>query len=92
MSYKKRGQGKIRQGTTTEEVKKELAELLDRRFERMLARVQAERSDIFALGQHFRNLLPRERLREWRDQGYPRLKVDFKTYVVIEDYGHVKAN
>ncbi|GIO11883.1 hypothetical protein J19TS2_14380 [Cohnella xylanilytica] len=82
----------LRQGTTIEEVKKELAELLDRRFERMFARVQAERSDIFALGQHFRNLLPRDRLREWRDRDYPRLKVDFKTYVVIEDYGHVKAN
>ncbi|NBD27268.1 Ger(x)C family spore germination protein [Paenibacillus glycinis] len=75
---------------TSKLVKKEVEEILAKRFDGMLHKVQTQESDILGLGQYFRKDIPRAQLRNWRTEYLPKLKVDFKINTIIQNDGNTK--
>jgi len=72
-------------------IKKELSELINSRFERLFTQARREQADILSLGQEFRKIFPRWRLKDWRDKIYPDLNVDFDVNIIIQDQGFLKG-
>lgn len=80
-------------GTPLEsEIKHELDEQLSKRFQTLLRSAQANEADILGLGQLFRDKLSRDKLKDWRSNEYPRLKVNFRVHVIIQNEGLLKTN
>lgn len=79
-------------GDPTEKlIKKELNNLLTKRFKKMLAKIQKSEADILGLGQHFRTYIPRNELKNWRNEYYPNLKMNIQFDVVIQNEGYLKT-
>jgi hypothetical protein len=71
-------------------LQKELTTLLTERFERMFMKIQQSEADVLSLGQFFRGSIPREELKKWRSEFYPRLKMDFQIQTDIQNTGLLK--
>ncbi|WP_027084574.1 Ger(x)C family spore germination protein [Cohnella panacarvi] len=71
-------------------IQQELEELWTARYIRMFRKVQSNRADILGLGQLFRNKIPMDRLKYWRDDYYPRLKFNFRIHAIIQNEGLLK--
>ncbi|MBB6635601.1 Ger(x)C family spore germination protein [Cohnella thailandensis] len=81
----------LKEEMTEDQVMRQLSEQFKSRFDRLFEQVRKEKADIFAFGQDFRRCIPRERLRDWREEDYGRLKVDFRARVDIENDGYIKT-
>ncbi|MFC5649744.1 Ger(x)C family spore germination protein [Paenibacillus solisilvae] len=77
---------------TTQIIKKELDELLAKRFKRMFIKTQTREADILGLGQFFRNKIPRKQLQNWRSEYFPNLQLDLRIHTVIQNDGNLKIS
>jgi Ger(x)C family germination protein len=68
---------------TNKQIQEELEELIEKRFYDMFDRAQKNKTDIFWFGQYFRNRIPYRELKNWRDEYYPKLKVNFRVHVSV---------
>ncbi|MGP9043958.1 Ger(x)C family spore germination protein [Cytobacillus kochii] len=69
---------------TNNQIKKELEKLIEKRFNSMFDNAQENNIDIFGFGQYFRDEIPYDDLKNWRERYYPELKVDFKVHASME--------
>ncbi|MGX6446011.1 Ger(x)C family spore germination protein [Neobacillus sp. K501] len=75
---------------STDIIKKQTTSLLRNRFQEMHKHLQEEQADIIGIGQYFRQILPRDRLKYWRSQYFPDLIMDFQVHVDIQNSGNLK--
>lgn len=73
-----------KEGVTDKQIQEELKELFEKRFYKMFEKVQKNKTDIFGFGQYFRNRIPYQELKNWREQYYPNLHVDFQVHVSLK--------
>ncbi len=71
-------------GISNELIKKDLEKLIEERFNKMFEKAQENKTDIFGFGQYFRNQIPYDDLKNWREEYYPDLKVDFQVHTSME--------
>ncbi|MBG9587439.1 Ger(x)C family spore germination protein [Cytobacillus firmus] len=71
-------------GITNDRIKRELEKLIEDRFNSMFDKAQENKTDIFGFGQFFRNQIPYDDLKNWRERYYPELKVDFIVHASME--------
>jgi spore germination protein KC len=71
-------------GITNYRIKKDLEKLIEERFNNLFDKVQENKTDIFGFGQYFRNQIPYDDLKNWRERYYPDLKVDFQVHASME--------
>ncbi|MGG1677727.1 Ger(x)C family spore germination protein [Neobacillus sp. NRS-1170] len=71
-------------GITNYQIKKELEKLFEERFNNMFDKAQENNTDIFGFGQYFRNQIPYDDLKNWREKYYPNLKVNFHVHASME--------
>lgn len=76
---------------STNEIKKELNQLLTERFKKLIRNTQDNKVDILGIGQFFRNKLTRKELSKWRTNYYPQLKIDVQLKVHIQNEGYLKT-
>jgi Ger(x)C family germination protein len=72
-------------------IKKELEKTLTNRFEEMLKRFQKKKTDVFGLGQYYRNKIPYDELKDWREGYYPHLEMDITIHTIIQNEGSLKS-
>ncbi|MCR8871781.1 Ger(x)C family spore germination protein [Peribacillus frigoritolerans] len=72
-------------------IKKELEKVLANRFDEMLKRFQKQETDVFGLGQHYRNKIPYEELKDWRKKYYPNLEMKLTIHTTIQNEGNIKT-
>lgn len=68
-------------GVTDKQIQEELEQLIEKQFNKIFEQAQENKSDIFGFGQHFRNRIPYQELKNWREEYYPKLKVNFQVHV-----------
>jgi spore germination protein KC len=73
-----------KEGITKKQIMKEIEMLTEKRFYHLLKRTQRSHTDIFGFGQQFQHLIPYNELKEWRNEYYPKLKVNFKVHANME--------
>jgi len=71
-------------------IKQEIDKLLTERFQRLFSKIQKSKADIFGIGQHFRNKIPREELVRWRTDYFPNLQLSLKIVTDIQNEGYLK--
>jgi spore germination protein KC len=71
-------------GITNRRIKKELEKVTEKRFYHILKQSQENHTDIFGFGQHFHQQFSYNELKNWRNEYYPNLKVNFKVHANIE--------
>ncbi len=74
---------------TDKEIRTSLETQLTNRFNEMFTKLQESKADVLGLGQYFREI-PREELKKWRSEHYPKLKMEFEVHVVIRNEGQLK--
>lgn len=70
-----------KEGVTDKQIQEELEQLIEKQFNKIFEQAQENKSDIFGFGQHFRNRIPYQELKNWREKYYPKLKVNFQVHV-----------
>ncbi|QHW33603.1 Ger(x)C family spore germination protein [Paenibacillus rhizovicinus] len=75
---------------SSEVIKQELKEILTKRFNRMFRKTQVREADILGLGQYYRNKIPRTKLRHWRTEYLPKLRLNLKVKTIIQNEGNTK--
>ncbi|MDU0201037.1 MULTISPECIES: Ger(x)C family spore germination protein [Paenibacillus] len=73
-----------KEGATNDQIQRELEKLVEKRFYNLFEQAQKNKTDIFGFGQHFRNQIPYDELKNWREDYYPKLKVNFQVHVKME--------
>lgn len=73
-----------KEGVSHDQIQSDLEKLIEKRFYSLFEQAQRNKADIFGFGQHFRNQIPYSELKNWRDEYYPHLKVNFQAQVQIE--------
>ncbi|QNK47468.1 hypothetical protein H7F28_19495 [Brevibacterium sp. PAMC23299] len=61
------------------------------RFDGMLKRFQKHETDVFGLGQYYRNEIPYEELKDWRKKYYPNLEMKLNIHTTIQNEGNIKT-
>ncbi|WP_449619557.1 Ger(x)C family spore germination protein [Robertmurraya sp. Marseille-Q9965] len=77
-------------GTTEKVIKKQLSDMLEKRFNKMFTNIQQAESDILGIGQLFRNQLQRNELKQWREKYYPNVSAKIQFEVDIQNSGNLK--
>lgn len=72
------------EGITDKKIRKELEMLIKNRFYNILKKTQKSNADIFGFGQQFQHMLSYNELKDWRNEYYPNLKVNFKVHISME--------
>ncbi|PEC50969.1 hypothetical protein COJ46_01590 [Bacillus sp. AFS077874] len=72
------------EGITDKRIKKELEKLIEERFYQILKKTKGKHTDIFGFGQQFQHLVSYHELKDWRNEYYPILKVNFKVHANTE--------
>lgn len=72
------------EGITNKRIMNELEKLIEKRFYTILKKTQESQSDIFGFGQQFHRLVSYPKLKDWRSEYYPKLKVNFKVHASME--------
>ncbi|MET3320500.1 UNVERIFIED_ORG: Ger(x)C family germination protein [Peribacillus simplex] len=72
-------------------IKKELEKVMVNRFDGMLKRFQKQETDVFGLGQYYRNKIPYEELKDWRKKYYPNLEMKLTIHTTIQNEGSIKT-
>ncbi|XEC92983.1 Ger(x)C family spore germination protein [Paenibacillus tarimensis] len=73
-----------------DELKSELENMLEQRFNRMFEKLQKGRSDILRTGQLFRSKIPPDQMVFWIERWYPKLNIELQVDVVIRNHGNLK--
>ncbi|MCM3732037.1 Ger(x)C family spore germination protein [Fictibacillus nanhaiensis] len=73
-----------KEGITNKRIRKELEKLTEKRFYRLLKRTQGSQTDIFGFGQQFHQQISYHELKDWRNDYYPKLKVNFQVHANME--------
>lgn len=73
-----------KEGISNNRIRKELEMLTEKRFYHLLKKTQKSHTDIFGFGQQFQHYIPYYELKEWRNEYYPKLKVNFKVHADME--------
>lgn len=73
-----------KEGITNNMIIKEHEKLTEKRFYHLLKQTQRSHTDIFGFGQQFQHLISYHELKNWRDEYYPNLKVNFKVHTNME--------
>ncbi|MGM0883693.1 MAG: Ger(x)C family spore germination protein [Bacillota bacterium] len=81
----------MKEGATLTVIEKELKQLLQERFQKLMNKLQTQHSDLMGFGQQFRNQMSQSDTKEWREMIYPKLKVEQSVDVVIRNSGSLKA-
>nr|WP_227871954.1 Ger(x)C family spore germination C-terminal domain-containing protein [Paenibacillus albus] len=76
---------------STELIKSELQTLVKARLDQIFKKIQQDQADIFGLGQHFRDDLPRQELAKWRTKYLPQLQIEFKVKTIVRNTGDLKS-
>ncbi|MDR6879068.1 hypothetical protein J2X61_000813 [Bacillus sp. 3255] len=71
-------------------LKRELEQLLEKRFQLLFSKLKQEHSDILMTGEIFRRKLTQSQVDEWENQLFPKLVIDFRTVVDIRNTGDLK--
>ncbi|MGO4699307.1 Ger(x)C family spore germination protein [Paenibacillus sp. 2TAB26] len=71
-------------------LKRELEQLLEKRFQLLFIKIKQEHSDILMTGVIFRKKLTQSQIDEWENQLFPKLVIDFRTVVDIRNTGDIK--
>ncbi|MGM0829140.1 MAG: Ger(x)C family spore germination protein [Bacillota bacterium] len=69
---------------TNKQIITELEEVIEKRFYDILEKTQRNNTDVFGFGQHFRHQVPYRELKNWREEYYPELKVNFQVHAKLE--------
>ncbi|MBO0997590.1 Ger(x)C family spore germination protein [Bacillus sp. SD075] len=73
-----------KKGITNKRIKKELENLTEKQFFHLLEKTQRIHTDIFGFGQQFQHLISYQELKDWRNEYYPKLRVNFKVHANLE--------
>ena len=73
-----------KEGTTNNRIRKELERVTEKRFYDLLKQTQSSHTDIFGFGQQFHHLISYHELKDWRNDYYPKLKVNFEVHAKME--------
>ncbi|MFE1243281.1 Ger(x)C family spore germination protein [Fictibacillus sp. NPDC058756] len=73
-----------KEGITNTKIKKEIEKLTEKRFYHLLKSTQENRTDILGFGQQFQQQISYQELKDWRNEYYPKMKVDFKVQANME--------
>lgn len=71
-------------GIKNERIMKELEKNIKQKFYDLLEKTQKSQTDIFGFGQQYHHLISYNELKDWRNDYYPILKVNFKVHATIE--------
>jgi Ger(x)C family germination protein len=71
-------------GISNDGIKRNLEKLTEERFNKIFEKAQENKIDIFGFGQYFRNQIPYNDLKNWREEYYPNLKVNFQVHASME--------
>jgi spore germination protein KC len=71
-------------GITNYRIKSKLEKLIEQRFYHIFKQAQKNNTDIFGFGGYFRNQIPYDDLKNWREKYYPKLKVNFQVHASME--------
>lgn len=71
-------------GISDKKIRTELEKLIEKRFYYILRKTQEKNADIFGFGQQFKHLLSYQKLKDWRKDYYPKLKVNFTVHANME--------
>ncbi|MGG1678624.1 Ger(x)C family spore germination protein [Neobacillus sp. NRS-1170] len=72
------------EGITNKRIQNELEKLAEKRFYQILKKTQGTHTDIFGFGQEFHHLISYNELKNWRNEYYPKLKVNFQVHARME--------
>lgn len=73
-----------KEGITDNMIQKELEKLTEKRFYHVLKQTQRSHTDIFGFGQQFHHLISYHELKDWRNEYYPKLRVNFEVHANME--------
>ncbi|MCQ6266699.1 Ger(x)C family spore germination protein [Fictibacillus sp. WQ 8-8] len=73
-----------KEGITDHMIQKELEKITEKRFYHILKQTQRSHTDIFGFGQQFHHLISYHELKDWRNEYYPKLRVDFEVHANME--------
>ncbi|GLX70558.1 Ger(x)C family spore germination protein [Paenibacillus glycanilyticus] len=73
-----------------EVIKTELQTLLRRILDQIFKKMERANADIFGIGQHYREDLPRTELAEWRTKYLPQAKINLEVKTTIRNTGNLK--
>ncbi|SDW80116.1 Ger(x)C family spore germination protein [Paenibacillus sp. CF384] len=88
--YVKAALTESREDASEEELTAEMEKYMTDQLYRLTAKLQRFKSDPLGFGNHFRNKLQLEELKRWRTDYYPKLKVNYKVKVVINNFGNLE--
>ncbi|MFC4807846.1 Ger(x)C family spore germination protein [Paenibacillus sp. GCM10023250] len=71
---------------------KELEQQTTARIQLLFAKLRKSGSDILGIGQEFRNILPRDRLKNWRSEYLPKLQVEARIHPIIQNEGNLTSS
>ncbi|MBM6616689.1 Ger(x)C family spore germination protein [Bacillus suaedaesalsae] len=71
-------------GIKNERIMKELEKNIKQKFYDLLEKTQKSQTDIFGFGQQYHHLISYNELKDWRNDYYPILKVNFEVHATIE--------
>ncbi|MCK9861138.1 Ger(x)C family spore germination protein [Paenibacillus sp. ATY16] len=77
---------------TVDVIKTELQILLQRVMDQIFRKVQLANADIFGIGQHYRDDLPRTELAQWRTKYLPEAKINLEVKTTIRNTGNLKLH
>ncbi|WP_336773382.1 Ger(x)C family spore germination protein [Paenibacillus sp. MMO-58] len=75
---------------TMEAIKMELQSLLQRILNQIFIKIERVNADIFGIGQHYRDDLPRTELAQWRTKYLPEAKINLEVKTTIRNTGNLK--
>lgn len=75
---------------TMEVIKMELQNLLQHILNQIFLKIERVKADIFGIGQHYRDDLPRTELAQWRTKYLPEAKINLEVKTTIRNTGNLK--
>lgn len=77
---------------SSEQITKELEEMLTNRYKEILTKLEVSGADILGTGQLFRKELNRKSLKKWRTDYFPYMQTEISVGVDIENTGNLKTS
>lgn len=71
-------------------IEQELKQVLEARYDKLLAVIRKHRADILGIGQFFRTKLSREELAEWREAYLPYMQMKVHVKASVQNEGNLK--
>ncbi|MCM3628416.1 Ger(x)C family spore germination protein [Paenibacillus glycanilyticus] len=78
--------------TSIKDFQTKLKKLLDHEMDQIFQKMKRANADIFGIGQHFRNELPRTELAQWRSKYLPDARINLDIKTTVRNTGNLKLN